>query len=271
MSYNSIYNIIGLNNEVSRLETQAKLGWDKEFRTLKWLGLKDGMKVLDVGSGTSVYSELLLENLPNITITDLEVDKNLLSIGKERLRRFSKRRVNFKYGSILDSGLEENTYDFIISRFVFQHLEKPVEAAGEIYRLLKPGGTVAIIDSDRGLYGVSDPDILFKSGRNFISQIEKRTRWNREIGRKLVKILKVQGFEKLDFEAVTIHSDIVGLKSIIGDMKVTPEQLRMISRINPRLAKIVKMCSDASTTDNCTIIFLNLIAKGVKPDKTYNI
>ena len=35
MSYNSIYDIIGLHNEVNRLETQAKLGWDKEFRTLK--------------------------------------------------------------------------------------------------------------------------------------------------------------------------------------------------------------------------------------------
>ena len=42
MSYNSIYDIIGLNNEVNRLETQAKLGWSKEFRALKWLGLKIG-------------------------------------------------------------------------------------------------------------------------------------------------------------------------------------------------------------------------------------
>ena len=83
MSYNSIYNIIGLNNEINRLEMQAKLGWKKEFRTLKWLGLRDGMKILDVGSGTGVYSELLLDNLPNSNITDLEVDKNMLSIAKE--------------------------------------------------------------------------------------------------------------------------------------------------------------------------------------------
>ena len=37
MSYNSIYDIVGFNNEVNRLETQAKLGWKKEFRTLKML------------------------------------------------------------------------------------------------------------------------------------------------------------------------------------------------------------------------------------------
>ena len=34
MSYNSIYDIIGLNNEVNRLETQAKLGWVKNLELL---------------------------------------------------------------------------------------------------------------------------------------------------------------------------------------------------------------------------------------------
>ena len=265
MSYNSIYNIVGFNNEVNRLETQAKLGWKKEFRTLKWLGLKDGMRILDVGSGTGVYTELLLENLPHSSVTALEVDRKLFNMSKERLSEYEGDRLNFKFGSIKNSGLKENSYDFVVCRFVFQHLESPIEAIREIYRLLKPGGIVVIIDSDRGMYGVSDPDMLFKSGRGFISQIEKRAGWNREIGRKLVKILKYTGFEKLDFEAVTIHSDLVGIKNILGDNKVPPEIIKMISRSNPRLAKIMRICSDSSEREKCTIIFLNLIAKGQKP------
>lgn len=267
MSYNSIYDIIGLNNEVNRLETQAKLGWNKEFRTLKWLGLKDGMKILDVGAGTGAYTELLLENLPNSKITALEVDKKLLNIAENRLSKYPKNRLTFKYGSIIKSDLNENTYDFIICRFVFQHLEKTLEAAKEIYRLLKPGGIVAIIDSDRGMHGVSDPDMIFKSGRGFISQIEKRAGWNREIGRKLIKILKYTGFENLDFEAVTIHSDLVGIKNIVGDNSISQEQLKILGKKNPRLAKVMRMCGDNSINEKCTIIFLNLIAKGQKPIK----
>ncbi|WP_304681326.1 class I SAM-dependent methyltransferase [uncultured Clostridium sp.] len=265
MSYNSIYNIVGLNNEVNRLETQAKLGWEKEFRTLKWLGLKNGMRILDVGSGTGVYTELLLENLPNSSITALEVDKRLFDISKERLNKYEGKRLDFKFGSIKDSGLKENSYDFVVCRFVFQHIENPIEAAKEIYRLLKPGGIVAIIDSDRGMHGVSDPDMLFKSGKGVITQIEKRASWNREIGRKLIKILKYTGFERLDFEAVTIHSDLVGIKNILGNNKVPPEIIRMIGRTNPRLAKIMRICSDNTEREKCTIIFLNVIAKGQKP------
>ncbi len=267
MSYNTIYNLIGIKSEVERLKTQVKLGWNKEFRTLKWLGLRDGMKILDVGSGPGFYTELLLANLPKIHITALEVDNNLMSIAKDRLCKYSNSRVSFKESSIINSGLEPNSYDFIICRFVFQHLDDPILAAKEIYKLLKPGGIVAIIDSDRGLWGVSDLDIALKNGRNLINQIEKRARWNREVGRKLIKILKNVGFLDLDFEAVTIHSDLVGIKNIIGDFPIGLEQLRVLNRRNPRLAQIVKLCGEITSSENCTIILLNLIAKGVKPVK----
>jgi len=266
LSYNSIYNLVGIKNEVERLKAQAKLGWKKEFRTLKWLGLKDGMKVLDVGSGPGFYTELLLLNLPNVHITALEVNTDLMSIAKDRLDKYDHSRVSFKEGSIMKSGLKANSYDFVICRFVFQHLEDPIAAAKEIYKLLKPGGIVAIIDSDRGLWGVSDMDIATSTGRNLISQIEKKARWNREIGRKLIKILKASEFTKLDFEAVTIHSDLVGIKNIIGDFKIELEQLRALNRKNPRLAKMISLCGEMSTSENCTIILLNLIAKGVKPN-----
>lgn len=265
MSYNSIYDIVGFNNEVNRLETQAKLGWKKEFRTLKWLGLKDGMRILDVGSGTGVYTELLLKNLPHSSVTALEVDKKLFDISKERLSNYEGNRLNLKLGSIKSSGLKESSYDFVVCRFVFQHLENPMEATREIYKLLKPGGVVVIIDSDRGMYGVSDPDMLFKSGRGFISQLEKRAGWNREIGRKLLKILKYNGFEQLDFEAVTVHSDLVGIKNILGNNKVPLEIIKMVSKSNPRLAKTMRICSDSYKREKCTIIFLNLMAKGKKP------
>ena len=98
MSYNSIYDIIGLNNEVNRLETQAKLGWSKEFRALKWLGLKDGMKILDVGSGPGSYTELLLENLPNSEITGLEIDKNLLFMALDKLSDREKQIMELRFG-----------------------------------------------------------------------------------------------------------------------------------------------------------------------------
>ena len=243
MTYSSIYNMIGFNNEVDRLKAQVKLGWEKEFRTLKWLGLKNGMDILDVGGGPGFYSEKLLENLPNSNVTILDVDDKLLKIAQNRLSNsYYKNRVDFEKTTIY----------------------KPVEAVREIYRILKPGGIIAIIDSDSGLMGISDPSFLIKSGRSFFQEIEKRARWNREIGRKLVKILRICGYEDLDFEAVTIHSDIIGMKNILKIPKINDEQIKLLMRYNPTVGKVMQKVKDGRFENSYTIILLNLIAKGVK-------
>lgn len=264
MSYNFLYNLIGIKEEVNRLQRQAKLGWDKEFRTLKWLGLRDGMKVLDVGAGPGFISELLLENLPNIQVTALEIDNKLLDVAKQRLVRFQPYRINYAESSIMNTHLESNQYDFVIARFVFQHLDDPIKAAREIFRLLKPGGIVAIIDSDRELSGISEPEYLLNKNNSILKTIEKSARWNREIGRNLLKILRASGFSDLDFEAVTIHSDIVGIENIIGNMGLDNEELMEVMRKNPRFAKMVRASRDRMLAQNGTVILLNLIAKGVK-------
>lgn len=265
MGYNSIYNLIGLQREIKRLESQANLGFEKEFRTLKWLGLQDGMNIIDIGAGPGFYTELLMEQLPNSQFTVLEMNNNFIQIARDRLEKYSYR-LNFLESSIFNNNIEDNSYDFVICRFLFQHLENPSVAAREIFRILKPGGIVAIIDSDRGMWGVTEPDILIKNGLNIMRHIEKRTRWNREVGRHLIKILKENGFSNLDFEAVTIHSDLVGIKNIVGDFKITNEQYRMVMNFNPRLARMIKVCNEFSSSDKSIIIFVNLIAKGVKPN-----
>ena len=219
MTYSSIYNMIGFNNEVDRLKAQVKLGWEKEFRTLKWLGLKNGMDILDVGGGPGFYSEKLLENLPDSNLTILDVDDKLLKIAQNRLSNsYYKNRVDFEKTTIYKTGL----------------------------------------------MGISDPSFLIKSGRSFFQEIEKRARWNREIGRKLVKILRICGYEDLDFEAVTIHSDIIGMKNILKIPKINDEQIKLLMRYNPTVGKVMQKVKDGRFENSYTIILLNLIAKGVK-------
>jgi len=50
--------------EIQRLAAQARSGWDKESRTLSWFGLKDGMSVLELGSGPGFITEQLVALLP---------------------------------------------------------------------------------------------------------------------------------------------------------------------------------------------------------------
>jgi len=51
------------------------------------------------------------------------------------------------------------SFDFAIARFVLQHVGDPGIAAGEIRRLLRPGGVAAIIEVDMGLWGLVQPRV----------------------------------------------------------------------------------------------------------------
>lgn len=63
--------------EIERLAAQASLGWDKEVRSLEWFGFRDGMSILELGSGPGFITEKLLERFPTSRITAVDIDASL--------------------------------------------------------------------------------------------------------------------------------------------------------------------------------------------------
>ena len=85
MEYNEIYKEIGFKTEISRLKKQAYLGYKKEIRMLKMLGLKDNSEILEVGCGPGFYTKILLNSFPNSEITAADIDENFLKYADKRL------------------------------------------------------------------------------------------------------------------------------------------------------------------------------------------
>src|SRR6187397_2173845 len=67
------------------LGRQVARSWEKESRHLGWFGLRDGMAVLDLGCGPGHFTERLAESRPNVTITALDADPEMIQRARERL------------------------------------------------------------------------------------------------------------------------------------------------------------------------------------------
>lgn len=208
----STYNL-ELDAEIQRLKAQVLLSWEKEARTLKWFGLAEGMNVLEAGSGPGFFTEQLLELLPNSSINALEIDPVLHEKAATYLQEKGGDRVNRIQASVADTGLEDNTFDFAIARLLFVHLPDPVAAAREIFRILKPGGKLVIIDSDADLFWLTNPPISTQVVREKFKQVMASRGGDLSIGRNLCRILKQAGFVSIDLEAVVSHSDIIGIQA----------------------------------------------------------
>ncbi|NOU93114.1 methyltransferase domain-containing protein [Paenibacillus sp. LMG 31456] len=216
--HNSTYNIrnatLGFQAEVERLKAQATMGWDKEFRNLGWYGLQDGMSILEVGSGPGFFTEQLIKSSQDIEITALEINSTLIDEAKSRLVNIPPSKLKFVNSSVYDTGLPDNSYDFAIARLLFLHLHNPLEAASEIFRVLKPGGKLVIIDIDDGIFGVVNPNLsLLPSVLQKLADYQASKGGNRYIGRSLPRLLTKAGYIELDFDIVVKHSDLHGIDS----------------------------------------------------------
>lgn len=214
---NSTYNFHNVSNgaasELLRLQEQALMGWNKEFRTLKQFGLEDGLKVLEAGAGPGFVTGQLLEHLPHSEITALDIDDALLDEAKARLGHYPETRLKFIHASVYDTGLPDNHYDFVIARLIFLHLYDPQQAAAELRRVLKPGGKLVIIDIDDGVFGATQPEIeVMPAIINKLVQQQAARGGNRNIGRSLPRLLSGSGFTNVDMEAVIQHSDLHGIE-----------------------------------------------------------
>jgi SAM-dependent methyltransferase len=206
--------------ELQRLQNQALLSWDKEARRLIEFGLRDGMSVLEIGSGPGFITRQLLDLLPTSLVTAVEPDSAFLETARQHLRARGEERVRLVQASATTTGLPDNAFDFVLARLVFQHLPEPLAAARELFRVLRPEGKLVITDADHDLWGVLDPPVpelqLFQEQR---LRLQAARGGDRRIGRRLCGLLRDTGFRRLTFEAIVAHSDEYGIGAFLPQLE----------------------------------------------------
>lgn len=202
-------------SEVARLAAQARLGWDKEVAALERLGFRDGMSVVELGSGPGFVTEALLEHFPATQVTAVELDPTLVDDARRYLERFGDR-VTFVHASAGATGLDADRFDAAYARLLFQHLPDPAATASEVFRVLRPGAPFVIYDVDDAIGIVMDPvapslDVVMER----IARAQAARGGDRHIGRRLPRLLGGAGFRDFDLEAVAVNSETEGLEAFL--------------------------------------------------------
>jgi SAM-dependent methyltransferase len=107
----------------------------------KCLELRPGAEVLDFASGSGYVSELL--NRLGYTTIALDLDPELLAVGRERLRldpRCDTARTHFVVGDGLRLPFSDASFDGIICMNALHHMPDYHATLAEMYRVLRPGG-----------------------------------------------------------------------------------------------------------------------------------
>lgn len=260
----------GVEGEIQRLAAQAWLTGAKELFLLEALGVGAADHIVEVGAGSGAFSRMLVDRFPAADFTLIEPDAEM----REILRRGVAPGAAILAGSAEAIPLDPHCADVVIARFVYQHLRRPVDAASEALRVLRPGGRLVVIDFDGQLWGLSEPYNDANSGihsRVFESQGERGG--DRFIGRRLTRILAEAGCERVGLFPFASSSDEVGVEAFMALTK--PDNL--LPHLEAGLISVQEYARVVSDHErlledpDALMIALGFLCTGTAPDSAHSL
>jgi SAM-dependent methyltransferase len=110
--------------------------------------LAPGVTVLDVGAGPATITADLAGRVAPARVTALEVTAEALDIARAEIARRGLTTVDFAVGDVHALDFPDDSFDVVHAHQVLQHVGDPVTALREMLRVARPGGVVAVRDSD---------------------------------------------------------------------------------------------------------------------------
>jgi ubiquinone/menaquinone biosynthesis C-methylase UbiE len=129
-------------DEAVRLDDQAATLADLLHHDTRYA---PGSLVLEAGCGTGAQTRQIAERNPGISL--VSVDLSAVSLRAARGRRVAADLVR---GEITALPFRDGSFDHVFVCFVLEHLADPEGALRVLGRLLRPGGTITVIEGDHG-------------------------------------------------------------------------------------------------------------------------
>lgn len=105
--------------------------------------------VLDIGCGAGNYTLKLLQFLPGLDATLVDLSRPMLDRASQRVGAATTGRVTTLQGDIRELEMEGKRFDIILAASVFHHLREDGEwrsVFAKVHDVLKPGGSLWIFD-----------------------------------------------------------------------------------------------------------------------------
>jgi len=109
--------------------------------------IQPGHHVLDLGCGTGTLAIMAKQAQPKAEVTGLDADPAMLKVAKYKSTQLNVP-VKFDVGFTNKLPYPDESFDRVLSSIMIHHLKTPDKwlTAREVYRVLKPGGQLHIID-----------------------------------------------------------------------------------------------------------------------------
>jgi ubiquinone/menaquinone biosynthesis C-methylase UbiE len=165
--------------------------------------LASGQDLLDVGCGPgTITTDLALRVAPGRTV-GIDLSPDVIATARQIQETSESGNVVFDVGNVYDLNYANASFDVVYAHQVLQHLVDPVAALGEMKRVLRVGGLLAVRDSDYGAFVWAPDDRCLNRWMEIYQQLTTENKAHANAGRYLPSWIREAGFEGLEVSSST--------------------------------------------------------------------
>ncbi len=111
---------------------------------------KNGYSVLDIATGTAEIALLVAKNAAmlnkDVAITGMDSNREMLAVGREKVRKSGFRNISLVHGDALSMGLKDSSFDVATCAFALRNFDDLGKFFKELHRVLKRNGKFVILE-----------------------------------------------------------------------------------------------------------------------------
>lgn len=163
--------------------------------------------MLEAACGVGAQTVILAKNSPGAEFTAVDISPESLLLAEQRVEQEGYRNISFRQADVCHLPFQPETFDHVFACYLLEHLPDPPSALLNLKQVIRPGGTITVIEGDHGsaLFFPETSD-----ARRVIAclvDLQRQMGGNALIGRELWHLLQDAGFSAVTVSPRQVYAD----------------------------------------------------------------
>ncbi|TME49688.1 MAG: methyltransferase domain-containing protein [Chloroflexi bacterium] len=154
-----------------------------------------GSTVLEVGCGVGAQTVTLARRSPDARFTSIDVSAASLAEARQKIDGAGITNLEFRQADIFALPFAAESFDHVFVCFVLEHLARPLDGLRILKGVLRPGGTITVIEGDHGSTYFYPDSSAAHAAIDCLVELQRRAGGNALIGREVYPLLVEAGFD----------------------------------------------------------------------------
>jgi len=166
-----------------------------------------GTIILEAGCGVGAQTITLAAGSPEAEFVSVDLSEDSLAQASERVHAAGLRNVTFQRADIFSLPFAPQHFDHVFVCFVLEHLSDPKGALSHLQWVLKPGGSITVIEGDHGSAYFHPDSVHARKAIQCLVDLQARAGGDSLIGRRLYPLLVEAGLRDVRVSPRMVYVD----------------------------------------------------------------